>query len=79
VCFFRLGTELLELIVVIYGGFVQPAISLQDVFHKEAIRIFSLLSILIFLNITCMEKALFMALNLVTAINYSYAILRYST
>jgi len=34
-CFFRLGTGLLELIVVIYGGFVQPAISLQDVFRME--------------------------------------------
>lgn len=58
-CFFRLGTELLELIVVVYGGFVQPAINLQDIF--------------------CMEKTLFMALNPVTAINYSYAILQYST
>ena len=57
-CFFRLGTELLELIVVVYGGFVQPAINLQDIF--------------------CMEKTLFMALNPVTAINYSYAILQCS-
>jgi hypothetical protein len=34
-CFFRLGTGLLELIVVIYGGFVQPAINLQDAFCME--------------------------------------------
>ena len=58
-CFFWLGTGLLELIVVIYSSFVQPAINLQDVFR--------------------MEKTLFIALNPVTAINYSYAILRYST
>ena len=34
-CFFWLGTGLLELIVVIYGSFVQPAINLQDVFRTE--------------------------------------------
>ena len=56
---FWLGTGLLDLIVMIYGGFVQLAISLQDVFR--------------------MEETLLMALNSVTAINYSYAILRYST